>query len=185
MFYYISETSYETYCRCSQAYFIIRTKSIPHRLLTSTNSLPVLRLLALVVPLPSVDDLPLNSKKFSHLLSFVPSIELAFGKRLREKDFLCRREVQVCAFPLPPGVPASTLDTLRRPLLKGFSFTPPPGGPRSTLDGYTNYSRYCSGAGAIIDCDLLRPNFIGLWSLGVRDLFDSGFVLPMHSFLLQ
>ena len=114
-------------------------QSIPHRLLTSLNSLRVLRILALVVPIPSVDDLPLNiisslpGEKFSHLLFFLRSIEIAFVKRLREKDFLCRREVQVCAFPLPPGVPASTLDTLRRPLLKGFSFTPPPGGPRSTL----------------------------------------------------
>ena len=55
-------------------------QSIPHRLLTSLNSLRVLRILALVVPIPSVDDLPLNiisslpGEKFSHLLFFLDQL---------------------------------------------------------------------------------------------------------------
>ena len=141
MFYYISETSYVTYFPCSQAYFIIRTKSIHHRLLTSPNSLPVLRIAALVVPIPSVDDLPLNiisslpGEKFSHLLSFLRSIEIAFFKCLREKDCLCRSEV--CAFPLLSYIRVLVLGTLRSGAVSSTRSSTSSSTPNSTSSSST------------------------------------------------
>ena len=102
--------------------------------MTSPNSLPVLRIAALVVPIPSVDDLPLPGKEFSHLLSFLLSIEIAFDKLLLEKDFLCSvSSSQTHAFPLLSYIRGLVLGTLRSGAvvsLRSLTKTHPPP-PRS------------------------------------------------------
>ena len=79
----------------------------------------------------SVDDLPLPGKEFSHLLSFLLSVEIVFDKLLLEKDFLCSREV--CAFPLLSYIRGLVLGTLRSGAvvsLRSLTKTHPPP-PRS------------------------------------------------------